>query len=91
MWTLNLLNEFKGMWEKAELPCLESLRLRQQLFGEHNLVVAKCLCGLGGIYFILFLFCIFQTFMRRQKWQKKELGFSITCRGRGSIYPPIIL
>jgi len=40
----------QGMWEKAEPPCLESLRLRQQLFGEHNLVVAKCLCGLGELH-----------------------------------------
>eukprot|EP00026_Physarum_polycephalum_P000232 Phypoly_transcript_00232.p1 GENE.Phypoly_transcript_00232~~Phypoly_transcript_00232.p1 ORF type:complete len:1084 (-),score=135.93 Phypoly_transcript_00232:132-3383(-) len=40
----------QGMWEKAEPPCLESLRLRQQLFGEHHLLVAKCLCGLGELH-----------------------------------------
>lgn len=49
-----------GLWEQAEAPCLESIRWRRQLYGENNLKVAKCLCGLGGILPVLLLFIIFR-------------------------------
>ncbi len=38
----------QGKWEISEPYCLESLRIREQVWGSNHSKVAKCLTGLGG-------------------------------------------